>query len=237
MKNILISITSCHKSKAPILDAVIKNYRQYPDCNLHLVLCTAYDYTGSLLDNAILTPSMLTGWKHTWSNSPYVHQHYREYDYVIESDDDILIPYAAFEYYQAHESLPLTYIPGLLATETDVYGDAFVITTCKLLPSIVQTHEINGTKYIEPHNVHSACTIIDRARYALAIEKGWTDAPHRERLLDVPKTSRSGIYAYSTKVIAVDAIQIGSAFCKHLPNSYCNLYPYYTPKELLVLIK
>ena len=226
MKSILISITS-YKPKLE-LQKIIENYQNnYTAYNLQFVIATPYPLNYTYPNMVVLTTGY-TGFAHAWSNKQYLLDNYHNYDYLIETDDDILIPLETFEYYRSQENLPLDYIPGLLSCETkEVDGmiELFLLPSLTFKPICKEFVTLDNKPYYVPNCRHAAAFIVDRARYALALDKGLSTSPGDDPHYHPQEWARTQIYHTLTEVISCTDIERTLVY--HLPNKYIWKWPYF----------
>ena len=228
--NILISITSWNEKHIPYLQKVLDNYSaSFSDMAVSYILSTRYNSSSLNLPNntTLLTGSRgFTPGHFCWANKHYIHS--ASFDYLIESDDDILVTRDNFNYYVTHSNiLPNNYIPGFLSCETPDSGSPFLITMSPMFKQIENTINISGSNYIVPTNLHSAMFIIDKKRH---VSHGSSSKkPYRSSGYNENDLSRTDIYLSSsfTKVIEKASIVNGSALVNHLPNKYYKISPLY----------
>ncbi len=159
-------------------------------------------------------------WNYTWNNRATLLGCYLDYDYVIDSDDDLELPRRAFDYYVANEGLPADYIAGFLTSEADRQGKRRLITMGNHSPKLVaETITIGDNQYITPNNLHSCCFIADKARFGLAVSRGLSSVPIKKHFYTNAEYARTEIYDKLTKVVSVDGIRTGDALVNHLPNN------------------
>lgn len=226
---ILVSITSFYEDKIQYLNKVIESYTDLStqhNIKFSILLTTNYDYkfNSPILIKHIITQNIEShdhSSNHCWSNKSVLYNIYKDYDYIIESDDDILITYENLQYYFTLEkNIPFNYIPGFLVTESNTLKEQIPIT---LLDgdNIGDIIEINNLKWFFPYNVHSACFIADKKRFDYfiqIIQKRTT--PTYFNQYGYPESSRSEIYFYFNKVISIDYLK--NTLVQHLPNKYVN---------------
>lgn len=225
--NILISIVSWRAKEEIYLQQVLNEYSEsFSDCNPHYVI--ALNYTSSLsfpANTTFITESNLNCAKFCWACHPYINDNFRNYDYIINSDSDIIITRDNFNYYISQSiQLNKSYIPGFLSIETPDSGSPYLLTMSPLFPRIRKYLEINEKKYIVPISCHSACSIIDRERYQYSFDHSLAKSPCSGNGYNHNDLARSDIYTNGdfTKVISYEGIKNGKALVKHLPNRYWN---------------
>ncbi len=120
---ILVSITSYHKDKEKYLSKILRSYEDISvtlKCKIDIILSTNYefkfDYSGNIMH--ITTNYVYDSfWEYTWQNKNMIFSMYSDYDYIIESDDDILISEKNIVQYIKLKNIDKNYIPGFLVTE------------------------------------------------------------------------------------------------------------------------
>lgn len=224
---VLLSITSWKAIEKHWLGKVLELYRnEYADVDLTFVLCVGYEF--EFPSNAVRIEPVYQGWQFPWNNDRYVREHSREFDFIIQSDCDSFIPRSAFNWYvNTHLWLrdnvdePNKWIPGLVTTES-FKGENYLLIRRTEKPGAVV--HINGKAFLKPRNIQSTATIIDRERYAKAIERGLPDSPQDFGGYTVPEVARMGFYFCFNKVVGLDELKQGIPVCQHLPGKYCILY-------------
>ncbi len=223
---ILVSITSYHKDKEKYLSQILRSYEDISvtlDCKIDIVLSTNYelkfDYSGNITH--IITNYVYNSfWEYTWQNKNMIFSMYSDYDYIIESDDDILISEKNIVQYIKLKNIDKNYIPGFLVTErgTDnieyiqsiLYGD-----------TVGQLNTINNKLFFTPKNLHSACYMIDKQRMSdfFLLNKNST-VPKSLNPYNGACTSVCEVYFYYKKIMDTD--EINNHTVNHLPNKYIN---------------
>lgn len=215
---VLINITSYSSNHEKYLLRVLGNFAtNYADLDLFYVLSINYPFDIKLpSDKFVRLDKTFDIWNYTWNGHAYLRDHYADFDYVINQDDDVLIPRAAFNYYvTASTAVDNSSIPGLLVAEQDKECKNHLIT---VVPFVKDARvEINGEWYLKPTFQHSACMIADRARFAAIASQ---TQPAWASLYNPPQASRTMIYTKLQKVIPISAIRDKSCFVQHLPNKY-----------------
>ena len=222
MQKILISLTSYNKKEEPHLQEIIKSYIEEFSDGFELFFCLSINYDHfHAPSNSILIPKKYEGWQFTWQNKEYINEHYKHYNFIIESDADINISYSNFQYYvkEANE-LSFDYIPGFMTMERGSNRERHLITLPPSLPRISDKIQLNNKSYFTPYNLHSAMFIVDRDRFQLALDKGMKSEPYRWKYHTEAETSRTAVYSYFKKVIPIDSIQNNLSLVSHLPNKY-----------------
>ena len=216
---VLISLTSYN----PKLDLqkVISNYQAtYTKYDLEFVLSCNYPLPFEV-SNSVIISNVYTSVDHVWNNKQYIRDTLNTWDYVIESDDDILVPISTFENYRAHEGLPIDYIPGVLCCETrlvDGMEEMFILPSLRFMKCYEEQLTMNDIRYYVPTYRHSACFIADKVRYSKALNMGLSLEPCSIKRYHPQEWSRTQIYFLLREVIAVD--QIENSLVYHLPNKY-----------------
>ena len=224
---VLVSMTSWKEAEKQWLLKVLELYKnEYADLDVTFALCVGYPF--NVPSNSVLIEPQYEGWEFPWNNDRYVREHYQDFDYLIHSDCDTFVLRSAFDYYvNTHLWLkdnvdePKKWIPGIVTTET-FKGDEFL-----LLPrneKVGRVVYLNGKQFLIPRNIQSSATIIDRERYAKAIERGLPDSPQDYERYTVPEMARMGFYFCFNKIVGVDELKKGIAVCRHLPNRYTFLH-------------
>ena len=212
---LLIAITSWDKAHAKFLTKALDIYAdEYADLNIEVCLSVNYQFEHPLQTTRLVNE--YEGWRHTWNCRRYEMD--SDWDYLIESDDDIAVPRRAFDYYVSSQSIPLTLIPGFLSYEEDLDGGKRLITMAGPHPLTKQVMQVEGRDCFEPHNPHSGCLVIDRARWDAHRP---STQPINRKWFTEAEYARSELYdtAY-TKAIPIDAVRDESALVRHLPIKY-----------------
>jgi hypothetical protein len=182
-----------------------------------------YDYNFEELNKLIDIPIIYHESDFCWQNREYIIKHYKEYDYIIESDDDIKISYNNILYYIKNECLDLNYIPGFIVVEYEENNIYIISMHLKYPLHIKQKLLLHNKLFIVPQNVHSACYIIDKNRLEILIKnKQFTKEIHSISPYDSQCTSRSDIYLGMFKKI-IDINEIKNCLVHHLSNKYIKL--------------
>lgn len=227
---ILVSITSYHKDKEKYLSEILKCYENISnDLNytIDVVLSINYDHTYVTTNKLIINKSEYEGESHCWANRKYIYENYSSYDYVIESDDDILITQENILQYIKYQHIDNNFIPGFVVTEDDNEKNTYIHSMLFNKPvHILNKFVLENKTWYVPRNIHSACFIIDRNR----LKNFFNNNPNAlfvksVGVYDVQCTARSEIYTFYTKIINLDNIHLH--LVKHLPNKYlyANIFP------------
>lgn len=215
MVKLLVAITSWAEPHRKFLTQVLDVFAaEYADLAPQICLSVNYPFEHALPHMRL--PKAYEGWRYTWNCRRFELQ--ADWTHLIESDDDILVPRRAFDYYVARQGLPLPFIPGVVSYEQDVDGSARLITLASDRPAVKQRMRIEGRDFFEPHNPHSGCLIIDRARWDAARP---SETPAKRGWFTEAEYARSELYdrAY-TKAVELAAVRDGSALVRHLPTRY-----------------
>ncbi len=161
------------------------------------------------------------------ANRKYIYENYSSYDYVIESDDDILITQENILQYIKYQHIDNNFIPGFVVTEDDNEKNTYIHSMLFNEPvHILNKFVLENKTWYVPRNIHSACFIIDRNR----LKNFFNNNPNAlfvksVGVYDVQCTARSEIYTFYTKIINLDDIYLH--LVKHLPNKYlhANIFP------------
>jgi len=217
---IIISITSYGAEHKKFLTRILEHYAAFfSDCDLFYALCVNYPFAApaqipSACVEFIPPDPALVRRDFTWNNKPFLQKHFSEYDFIIETDDDILVPRAAVDYYAtASVAMPPAMIPGWLCAETDPKGNDHLISMNRFEIDL-QTSSVAG---ITPHNLHSAAFIADTSRYSVVADQ---ITPVTTRGYCKAQASRTLIFATLQKVIPAANIRDKSALIYHLPRKY-----------------
>lgn len=228
---ILVSITSYNKDKDQYIIRLLKSYESISmqlNCEIDIVLSTHYDHNYTTSNNLILNKTDYTGELHCWANAEYVKEHFKLYDYIIESDDDILITSKNILQYIKYQSIDLDCIPGFIVTEDNIHNDSTYIHSMLFNkpPHVSEKLFLFKSTWFVPHVKHSACYMIDKVRLENYYKKNLKSTiPKHIDVLDAQCTARSEIYYYFKKVINLN--ELDSHLVKHLPNKYLfsNTFP------------
>lgn len=229
---ILVSITSYYKDKEKYLSKILKYYENISNnlnCTIDIVLSINYDHTYITTNKLIINKSEYSGESHCWSNRKYIYENYLSYDYVIESDDDILISQENILQYIKYQHIYDNLIPGFIVTEDDEEKNTYIQSMLfNESVHILNKFVLEDNTWYVPRNIHSACFIIDRNR----LKKFFNDNStvlfvKSARGYDAQCVARSEIYMYFTKIINLDNIHLH--LVKHLPNKY--LYSKVFPRD------
>ena len=235
MKNILVTITSVHPLKKKYIDIIIDTYSKFTNYTCKIYVSSPYGYINPLSTNII---NAKVGPRHAWTLHDTINSNYQDYDYVINSDDDILITEANIDYY-TKQSLAMNYIAGFLVYE-EAKGFKQILSMPKLgQPPASKRLLIGENTYIIPTRKHSACFIVDKNRYKLYLDNGRGVEPSVEVIYGTQIGARTDIYdsGIFDKVIPITAIKNGSALVKHLAKHFTNELEfepikYWTPEFL-----
>jgi hypothetical protein len=227
---VLLAINSWRSDKARWLHRVLAAYAEhYADLDLRVLLSVnyAFDCAGVCKGlNLIRLPRRYEGWDYCWNARAA--EFASDWDILIESDDDLVVPRAGLQYYvEAMHVLSRECIPGFLSVESDGRKD-YLITMPKLFGQAAFAREPG---WIEPCNVHSACFVIDRARWE---QSPPSREPCRAAWMTRPEYARSEVYHRCyRKRVRVSAIHDGTALVHHLPNRYLiRTWLQYPPAEM-----
>ena len=215
MVKLLIAITSWSRTHGIFLSKLLDTYAaEYADLAPQICLSVNYAFEHSL-PHTRLTKEY-EGWRYTWNCRRYELE--SDWTHLIESDDDILVPRRAFDYYVKLQGMPAPFVPGVVSYEQDAAGSARLITLASDRPPVKQMMRIEGRACFEPHNPHSGCLIIDRARWDAARP---SETPTRSGWFTEAEYARSELYdrAYK-KAVEIEAVRDGSALVRHLPARY-----------------
>ena len=227
---ILVSITSYHKDKEKYLSEILKCYENISNnlnYTIDIVLSINYDHAYVTTNKLIINKSEYEGESHCWANRKYIYENYSSYDYVIESDDDILITQENILQYIKYQHIDDNFIPGFVVTEDDNEKNTYIHSMLFNEPvHILNKFVLENKTWYVPRNIHSACFIIDRNR----LKNFFNNNPNAlfvksVGVYDVQCTARSEIYTFYTKIINLDDIYLH--LVKHLPNKYlyANIFP------------
>jgi len=227
---LLVSITSYFPNKIPYVQQLLNEYnsiQQTLNAKIDVVLACNYSHTFEKNElNVTCNPEQLSGEFHAWSNYSYVKTKHPYYDYIIESDDDILITAENIRQYIKWESVSDDLLPGFLVYEKDE-ADTIYIQSVLLGQQFIEKKAIfDQMPYFVPLNVHSACYMIDSRRLErckLPIE------PYSTERYDVQCTARSFLYISNyTKFIPIN--DVDNHLVHHLPNRYLSLNNQFFPR-------
>jgi hypothetical protein len=229
--NILVSITSYHKDKEKYVYQILRSYEYIAvqlGCKIDIIISSYYEHSYVTTNNLILNKSDYVGEFHCWSNTKYIMENFKNYDYIIESDDDILISLNNIKQYMKCESMDLCYIPGFIVTEDHNVNKKTYIHSMLFNkpPHITDKVVLNDQIWFIPHTKHAACYMIDRVRLETYLDKNQMAViPKGIDVLDIQCTARSEIYYYFKKMINLN--ELDNHLVKHLPNKYLhsNIFP------------
>ena len=166
---ILVSIISYKEDKKNYLIDILKKYEDISNilnCQIDIILSTNYkyifNYNGNIIHNITDYKDDIF-WEYTWQNKSTIFSRYYDYDYIIESDDDVLITEKNILQYIKLENININYIPGFLITEFDSNNIQY-IQSILYGSQIGEVNIINNISFFTPKNIHSACYIIDNKR-------------------------------------------------------------------------
>jgi hypothetical protein len=227
---ILVSITSYNVDKQKYLSQILKCYENIScelNCTIDIVLSIKYDHEYITTNKLILNKSEYTGESHCWSNRKYIYENYSNYDYVIESDDDVLISKENILQYIKYQHVDINHIPGFIVTEEDCEKNIYIHSMLFNEPvHILRKFLLENKTWFVPRNIHSACFMVDKIRLEKLFNTS-TDALSIKSVgvYDTQCTARSEIYTFYIKIINLDEIQ--HHLVKHLPNKYlyANIFP------------
>lgn len=218
---ILVSITTYHKDKEEYVSQLIKEYEKICDeinCTIDIVICKNYDANFIYKNKIVINLSEYKGENHCWANKEFIYKNYENYDYIIESDDDVLISKQNILQYVKYESLSLDLIPGFIITEEDKENRVYIHSMLFNSPPVFsENFRLNNNNWFVPENIHAACFMIDKKRMNLFLKN--TDGKIKNMYsYDVQCTARSEIYNFFKKIINLD--EMDSHIVKHLTNKY-----------------
>jgi hypothetical protein len=231
MSKILISLVSFNENKkeylSQVLDSYIKDFYNH-DVTFVLSINYEFDYPTA---NIVKLPKEYNDWNYTWNNKRYVLENCLSYDYVIESDDDVILDRAAFEYYiqtqkylKKHgEGKPFIAGFNVYEVKQDI---RYIINAGLANDTISNIHYIGNEIFLEFTNYHSACYLMDRESLERVI-KSLPSTPCQGGIYGLPEWSITSAYLGSTKVIPLSEVN-RRALVKHLPNKYVNQIGQYT---------
>lgn len=223
---ILVSITSYKKEKEEYLLKILSEYEfisKKLSCSIDILLTTNYTckiiYKGNL-HHVVTNFQELERWEYCWENKIRLIEMYHDYDYLIESDDDILISEKNITNYIKLKDFNQNYIPGFIITEFDQKNVQY-IQSMLFGSSIGKTFIEQKKKIFVPENIHSACSMVDRNRMykLLSINKNLT-IPKFSDPYDMGCMSVSEIYFYYKKII--DTNNFNDHLVNHLTSKYIN---------------
>jgi hypothetical protein len=219
--NALISITSYSHNKKKYLDIMLEAYSKWTKYDVSIALAVNYPYEPSG-SNITIVPSTMTGWDYTYNNKTYLAKTYHDYDFTVETDDDILVTEANLAYYCQFQGIDKSLIPGFLVAE----GKYLISMKAPVFPYVDEKLVIEGNNWIVPHVKHSACFIADRERYAKYLQTASKGVLEASKGYSVGALARTDIYLNDMKkVVLVDGIKDGSALVQHIPMKYSNSEP------------
>ncbi len=223
---ILVSIISYKEDKKNYLIDILKKYEDISNilnCQIDIILSTNYkyifNYNGNIIHNITDYKDDIF-WEYTWQNKSTIFSRYYDYDYIIESDDDVLITEKNILQYIKLENININYIPGFLITEFDSNNIQY-IQSILYGSQIGEVNIINNISFFTPKNIHSACYIIDNKRMKnFLLNNKDAKFPKSIDSYDCACISVSEVYFYYKKVIEID--EINNHTVNHLPNKYIN---------------
>ena len=220
---LLVSITSYFPNKIPYVQQLLNEYnsiQQTLNAKIDVVLACNYSHTFEKNElNVTYNPEQLNGEFHAWSNYSYVKTKHPYYDYIIESDDDILITAENIRQYIKWESVSDDLLPGFLVYEKDETATIHIQSVLLGEQFVERKATIGQTQYFSPTNVHSACYMIDSRRFERC---KLPSIPGNHQRYDVQCTARSFVYIDNyTKFIPIS--EIDSHLVHHLTNRYLSI--------------
>lgn len=223
---ILVSITSFKEEKISYLTTVLNQYDHISrilQCDIDIILSTNYSSKFRLqnnLEHAITDYKDSVRWEYSWENKNKIFTRYINYDYVIESDDDVLISEKNVLQYIQLERIEDDCIPGFLITEYGKDKNRYIQSMIEGKP-IGEIFVKNQTSFFVPENIHSAFYMIDKIRMSrfLSINPN-AMTPKTIRNYDVACISVSEIYFFFKKIIDLNNWDLH--MIDHLPNKYIN---------------
>lgn len=234
----LISITSYFDNKTVYINQILEQYdaiQSRLNVQIDVVLSCNYEFVHSKRRNInviLNNDAQHVGEVHAWSNFDYIVANHKNYDYIIESDDDILITEDNIQQYIKLQNICDDYIPGFIVYEMDqdqvVYPQSMHL---KYPPFVEQQLTFADQQYFVPKNVHSACYMIDQKRLSVLIDQNkFSKDRYTLGVYDVQCTARSLVYINGyTKVVSVNDIK--KHLVHHLPNRYLSLNNDWFPRS------
>jgi hypothetical protein len=223
--NVLVAITSWNQNHEQYLQTVLNNYTaSFADVSMSYVLSINYTSSMTLPPNTTQLTKSYNSSNYCWNNHNYINANFKGYDYIINSDDDILVTRDNFNYYvSASNQLSHSYIPGFLSVEMPDTGSPYLLTMTPRLARF-KIKSVESGSYFVPMNIHSACSIVDTGRYEHALSRSLSRCPFTSSGYNSNDLARTDIYrgCNFTKVISYEAVKSGSALVQHLPNKYWN---------------
>lgn len=221
MKNVLILLSSIEKSREKYIKQILDNYSlNFKNYKLSIALSLPYAFSYPDLPIVSL-PGLDSVSSYCWNNREYLIENYQKYDYVIDSDDDVLFTINNFEYYLRNQNLPLEYLPGFLTYEN--VGGATKLIHCLYSPekAIKEKMTINNKTFLIPSNNHSEGFIIDRERLKLAIDKGFSiDSKKNANCITRDNCPKEELHKlFFKKAVGEEDVLTKDALIQHLPNS------------------
>jgi hypothetical protein len=224
---ILVSLTSYLPIEQRYFRQVIQSYKEYP-CTVDFVLSINYD--SELSKEGVCLPKQYNGREYAWNNKQYIAENYQQYDHIIDSDSDIVIPYTTFlDYVGRHTLVGNENIIGFLSSEGNTL---LTLKNCPL-------YESRDNTYFTPKQVSSACFVVDRERYTDALSRGMPITPYSLPEYNAGDTSRTDIYRYYQKKVSIDGLLTGDSIVRHLPIKYSIILrgQLMTPQQCYALLK
>lgn len=216
---LLVAITSFNQREEKYLARVLSNYSSsFSDCDVNYVITTHYSPTIEFPNNTthFITSSCDKPYMHCWANQSYINSNFKEYDYIINTDSDIMVSRSNLDYYISESKIMgEKYIPGFLTAEMPDSGSPYLISMNQ--PCWVNVTYKTGS-YIVPMNKHSAGMICDTVRYEYSYSHSFAKSPVSHSLYNYNDVARTDIYINGdfTKLVNVS----GSCLFQHLPNKY-----------------
>jgi hypothetical protein len=204
MKKIYLSIVHFQNNDKHYLNEIISEYNKYPftvDINIHTNKRKIKDLDVSLFTNGevnIIKENLLSkfllyrnkNYYLTWTPRKRIKKNIENYDIFIYSEDDILIPLEAFNYWYKNKNTLFSkkYLPGFILLEVDDSGNEIAVNFNK--NKLTKTKKIDNSEFYVNDNVrYTACWVYDKKMMVQWINSGLFDI----RKISTKKALRSNL--------------------------------------------
>jgi len=225
---ILVSITTYYPDKQKYVQRLLNEYNQIADdmeIQIDVLLAQHYDekFDFGRLARVPKLSLQYTGTNFCWENRKDILEKFKNYDYIIESDDDILVTQETIEYFLEYDRLlPPTHLIGFMIMEKDENETPYIQNIhAKYSPYTKGRFLWNGHSFLLPTNMHSACFMIDQKRLGqLVADQQLSTRPISLNGYDLSCTARCDVYFHFIKVVEFNDDR---CLIHHLPNRYLSL--------------
>ena len=187
---ILVNLIYYEQGKPNYLDQIIKEYNSYPyevDIFIHSNINNIRNINYSNYNNGkIVIKKYNLFWRYlifknkgyylTWAPRNFIKANIDKYDVFIQTDDDILIPVNAFNYWLEEKDhlFARQIIPGFILLEVDEDGNEFAMGYNK--QELDQFIQIENNEYLVNNNHrYMASWIYDKSMMEYWIDSGYFD--------------------------------------------------------------